>query len=162
MVDALHQEPKGSAGREAARGRLLGVWQRCAPFVLSACVVSTKKNKPELSRHMALVVTENVTQNVGFLVTSSATCCCSQHTWKRKCRKRVHARGPREIMKGSANRMSTPYWSCVWAVALRMRLLSTNRRERSRFRFSIERQRSFEKPCMTQMTMMFVTNAKRT
>ena len=56
-----------------------------------------------------------------------------------------------------------PYWSCVWAVALRMRLLSTNRRERSRFRFSIERQRSFEKPCMmTQMTMMFVTNAKRT
>ena len=65
-------------------------------------------------------------------------------------------------MKGSANRMSTPYWSCVWAVALRMRLLSTNRRERSRFRFSIERQRSFEKLCMTQMTMMFVTNAKRT
>ena len=64
MVDALHQEPKGSACREAARGRLLGVWQRCAPFVLSACIVSTKKNKPELSRHMALVVTENV----GFLV----------------------------------------------------------------------------------------------
>ena len=24
MVDALHQEPKGSAGREAARSRLLG------------------------------------------------------------------------------------------------------------------------------------------